>query len=171
MAFNRQLRILRTQKNMTQAALADAIGTERKNISRWELAKGYPSEDEIAKLCRLFSVPQEFLVGGKPDPFDPVERSIFEKVHQLSSRNKGRVEQFVGDLLVVQNGEQKLEHQEIPVRSEANKLTGGIRCSFCGRPRSICDRLIAGNNSYICNECVKLCAEVLQDEKYKRDEE
>ena len=115
-------------------------------------------------------MPREFLVGEKPETLAPVERSIFDKVHLLNHQNKQRVDNFLSDLLVVQKGEQKLEAQEFPVRVEARKLNGGIRCNYCGKPQSICERLIAGNNSYICDECVKLCAEILQDERYKKDE-
>ena len=40
-----------------------------------------------------------------------------------------------------------------------------IRCSFCGKPQSMVDRLIAGNGSYICDECVRLCMSII-DEGY-----
>ena len=163
MTFNRQLRKLRAQKHMTQEAVADAIGAERKDISHWELGKAYPPEEMIEKFCELFSVPREFLVGEKLEAADPRERSIFDAVRQLNNQNKQRAERFVTDLLIVQGGEQKLTSQEFPVRAEANKLTGDQRCSFCGKPSSICDHLIVGNNSYICDDCVKLCAELLHD--------
>jgi len=46
-----------------------------------------------------------------------------------------------------------------------------IRCSFCGKPQSMVERLIAGSGSYICDECVRMCMsivsendELLQDE-------
>ena len=29
------------------------------------------------------------------------------------------------------------------------------RCSFCGKPQSVADRLIAGSGVYICDECVR----------------
>lgn len=45
---------------------------------------------------------------------------------------------------------------------EENK---NIRCSFCGKPQSMVDRLIAGNGSYICDECVRLCMSII-DEGY-----
>ena len=40
-----------------------------------------------------------------------------------------------------------------------------IRCSFCGKPQSLVERLIAGNGAYICDECVKLCMSIV-DEDY-----
>ena len=39
-----------------------------------------------------------------------------------------------------------------------------IRCSFCGKPQSIADRLIAGNSAYICDECVAMCQNILGED-------
>ena len=36
-----------------------------------------------------------------------------------------------------------------------------LRCSFCGRPQSQVNRLIAGNGSYICNDCVRTCMSII----------
>jgi len=41
------------------------------------------------------------------------------------------------------------------------------RCSFCGRSQSEVKKLIAGSSAYICNECVELCNEILEEE-YER---
>ena len=43
-----------------------------------------------------------------------------------------------------------------------------VRCSFCGKPQSLVERLIAGNGSYICDECIRLCMNIL-DEDYLND--
>jgi len=42
-----------------------------------------------------------------------------------------------------------------------------IRCSFCGRPQSMVNRLIVGNDSYICDDCIKLCVGIISDSKEK----
>ncbi len=39
-----------------------------------------------------------------------------------------------------------------------------IRCSFCGKRQEQVNRIIAGPNVYICNECVELCSGILHDE-------
>lgn len=36
------------------------------------------------------------------------------------------------------------------------------RCSFCGKPHGQVKRLFSGHESYICNECVVLCGDLLQ---------
>ena len=41
--------------------------------------------------------------------------------------------------------------------------SGEIRCSFCGRPQSQVKRLIAGPDVYICNECVELCQDIINE--------
>ena len=42
-----------------------------------------------------------------------------------------------------------------------------IRCSFCGKPQSQVNNMIAGNGSYICDECVRLCMGII-DEDYEQ---
>jgi ATP-dependent Clp protease ATP-binding subunit ClpX len=37
-----------------------------------------------------------------------------------------------------------------------------ICCSFCGRTEEAVDKLISGPTSFICDQCVKLCAEILE---------
>ncbi|MEE3481460.1 MAG: ATP-dependent Clp protease ATP-binding subunit ClpX [Lachnospiraceae bacterium] len=40
-----------------------------------------------------------------------------------------------------------------------------IRCSFCGKPQSQVRKLIAGpNGAYICDECVDICSEIIDEE-------
>ena len=38
-------------------------------------------------------------------------------------------------------------------------------CSFCGKSQSQIDKLIAGPGVYICNECVDLCIDILEEER------
>lgn len=42
-----------------------------------------------------------------------------------------------------------------------------IRCSFCTKPNSQVEKVIAGPGVYICNECVDLCNEIIGDERRK----
>ncbi len=44
------------------------------------------------------------------------------------------------------------------------------RCSFCGRTQSEVRKLIAGAQAYICNECVELCNEILEEEFERTNE-
>lgn len=39
-----------------------------------------------------------------------------------------------------------------------------LQCSFCGKSQNQVKRLVAGPNVYICDECVALCQEIIQEE-------
>ncbi len=39
-----------------------------------------------------------------------------------------------------------------------------VRCSFCGKSQDQVERIVAGTNVYICNECIDLCLNILEDE-------
>ena len=47
------------------------------------------------------------------------------------------------------------------------KKTNDLFCDFCGKDRSNVEKLIAGANVNICNECVKLCDQILEDQTDK----
>ena len=46
-----------------------------------------------------------------------------------------------------------------------------LRCSFCGKAQDEVKKLIAGPHVYICNECIRLCQDILKDELNNTDEE
>ena len=47
-----------------------------------------------------------------------------------------------------------------------------IRCSFCGKTQDQVRKLIAGsNNVFICDECIDLCGEILEEELDGHEEE
>ena len=41
-----------------------------------------------------------------------------------------------------------------------------VRCSFCGKPQEVVKRIIAGPGVYICDECIELCQDIINDESY-----
>ena len=46
-----------------------------------------------------------------------------------------------------------------------------VRCSFCNKPQSQVRKLIAGpNGAYICDECIEICAEIIEEEFDYEDE-
>lgn len=38
-----------------------------------------------------------------------------------------------------------------------------LRCSFCGKPQDQVKKLIAGPDVYICDECVGLCTDIIDE--------
>ncbi len=49
----------------------------------------------------------------------------------------------------------------------ANSKIRGVKCSFCGKSQEAVGRIIAGPGVYICDECIKVCNNILEDELYE----
>lgn len=47
-----------------------------------------------------------------------------------------------------------------------NQKGNGIRCSFCGKSQEVVKRIVAGPSVYICDECIGICSNILEDENY-----
>ena len=41
----------------------------------------------------------------------------------------------------------------------------GLACSFCHKPQREVDKIIAGPNVYICNECIRLCLDIIRENR------
>lgn len=46
---------------------------------------------------------------------------------------------------------------------------GQLKCSFCGKSQDMVDKLIAGPKVYICEECVKKCSKIIEQENAKKE--
>ena len=52
-----------------------------------------------------------------------------------------------------------------PLRAALARLggrKGALKCSFCGKPESEVEKLIAGPAVFICGECVARCVAILR---------
>ena len=45
--------------------------------------------------------------------------------------------------------------------------TDNLFCSFCGKNQKEVTKLIAGPAVYICDECIQLCSEIIEEETEK----
>ena len=50
------------------------------------------------------------------------------------------------------------------------KSEKNIKCSFCGKSQDAVDRIIAGPGVFICDECIKICSNILEDENFEEEE-
>jgi len=48
---------------------------------------------------------------------------------------------------------------------------GSVKCSFCGKTQDSVDRIVAGPGVYICNECVQVCSNIIENDYYENEEE
>ena len=45
-----------------------------------------------------------------------------------------------------------------------------IKCSFCGKKQEEVERIIAGPGVYICDECIKVCTSIIENDLYEDSE-
>ena len=44
-----------------------------------------------------------------------------------------------------------------------------VRCSFCGKSQEMVKRIVAGPNAFICDECIGICNNILEDNSYSEE--
>ena len=49
----------------------------------------------------------------------------------------------------------------------ANKSNQNIKCSFCGKAQEMVKKIVAGPNAFICDECIAICNNIIEDENYE----
>lgn len=52
-----------------------------------------------------------------------------------------------------------------------NEGEDNLKCSFCGKEQDQVKKLVAGSGVYICNECIELCSEIVEEELKSQEPE
>ncbi len=65
------IRKLRRSRELSQRALAQALGVNQHMVSAWELGKSLPSEENVADLAYYFDVSEAYVLGKSESVFDP----------------------------------------------------------------------------------------------------
>ncbi|MBR2049014.1 MAG: helix-turn-helix transcriptional regulator [Oscillospiraceae bacterium] len=64
------IRILRTEQNMTQDELAEALFVTRQTVSNYETGRSNPDVQMLLKIAEVLSTDIDTLIFGKPEPPD-----------------------------------------------------------------------------------------------------
>ena len=73
--MNNRLKVLRAERNWSQAHLAEQLGVSRQTVNALETGRYDPSLPLAFKLAALFSVRIEDVFDPELDPADPVPSS------------------------------------------------------------------------------------------------
>ena len=105
--------------------------------------------------------------------------ALLSDYNSLPEIEQNRVGKYLKNLVRIQKASRALNFADKQVQRELNKhitpYAGGyselddISCSFCGKPIDEAKKIIAGLlGIYICDECVGLCNEILEEEIGKK---
>lgn len=64
MEFKKRLKEIRIEKNMTQKKVCEILGVSLNCYASWEQGRTQPDIDTIKKLCEIFSVTADYLLGN-----------------------------------------------------------------------------------------------------------
>ncbi|MBR3272002.1 MAG: helix-turn-helix transcriptional regulator [Clostridia bacterium] len=76
MQVAKRIRNARIEKNLTQAAVADALGVSYQAVSNWERGNSMPDIAKLPELCALLGVSFESLVGGASPDAAAVQKAM-----------------------------------------------------------------------------------------------
>lgn len=51
-----------------------------------------------------------------------------------------------------------------------NNIKGSVKCSFCGKTQENVKRIVAGPGVYICDECISICKNIIEEEFYDEEQ-
>ena len=78
MTLGQNIARLRTQKNLSQGDLADALDISRQSVSKWETDASIPELDKLLRLAELFGVMLDELVKGESAQGTAADRACAE---------------------------------------------------------------------------------------------
>ena len=85
---------LRSEREMTQKELSEALNVSDKAISRWETGKGYPDVSSLMALSEFFSVSVNELLSGKRIDIEKLsttaDENVLEVIRKMSELTKNK---------------------------------------------------------------------------------
>lgn len=85
--FGNRLRALRTGKGWTQEELASRLRLTKSVVSAYETSLRYPSYDILIRICSIFNVSSDYMLG--------IEKHKTLDISNLSEENEQLVRQLV----------------------------------------------------------------------------
>lgn len=87
-AVGERVRALRTERRLSQEALAEKAGIQAVVISRAERGRSLPSVATLLRLAKALDVPLAALVGEENGLPEPTEEAVLERWRTLGAAEK-----------------------------------------------------------------------------------
>ena len=82
--FAERVKAEKEKHNLTTTRLAEKLGINKSRISMWETNGTIPRQDMLLKLCTLFNVSSDYLLGNEVDMKSEQISSIQRKLSKLN---------------------------------------------------------------------------------------
>lgn len=110
MTIGKRIRDLREQNDMSQDELAIHIGITQDTVSMWETDRRLPSVQHLIKLCRVFRVHADYMLGFEddygvnefstpaPQYYSVREKTLIDMYRKLSPEMKRAVTEMLSNI-------------------------------------------------------------------------
>ncbi|NLU53430.1 MAG: helix-turn-helix transcriptional regulator [Clostridiaceae bacterium] len=105
--FTERLKLLRTEKRISQSLLATHLGVTQQAIARWEKGETEPDISTIQNLASFFGVSTDYLLGrtdernpgSSTDDWPPEAKVLFRDVKKLTPEQLELVTKLVKEFI------------------------------------------------------------------------
>jgi len=98
--FADRLKLLRTEKDLTQQDIANILNVGRATVAGYETKGKQPDFDKLCKLCELFNVSLDYLLGRSEirDPYNDLEAKLYEETKDSKSLDINELNKFFDNI-------------------------------------------------------------------------
>lgn len=91
--FAERVKAMREKQNLTVTQLAAKLGIQKTRISMWETNGTVPRQEMLLKLCNLFNVSADYLLGNdRTDGGNPHNEKIYSIQRLLDTLNDSELD-------------------------------------------------------------------------------
>lgn len=94
-----RIRELREERRMKQAELAGLLSVKPQSVSRYEIERNDLDTDTIKRLCEIFDVSADYLLGlssHRKLTISEGDMAVLAAYHAASDRDRGLVDHLLG---------------------------------------------------------------------------
>lgn len=89
--FGENIRRLRRSRDLTQEALADALGVSAQSVSKWECAYGYPDITQLPAIANYFGVTVDALLNNDQTGKEKARQTFDARVNKFDEAGEEKI--------------------------------------------------------------------------------
>ena len=106
------------------------------------------------------------------DALETLQKELIQAIQKADQLDSSRLLQsFFSTVILLEANLEKAYGERweelVPKISQEAEI---LRCSFCGKSQDEVAKLIASPTLYICNECIDICKEIIEDDKKYKEQ-
>ncbi len=93
-----QLKLMRSQRGLTQEEVAERVGVSRQAVAKWEKGESLPDIESCVKLAELYEIPLDMLVRGLKETSEIADQQKLFGIVKMNDKGQITLPASVRDL-------------------------------------------------------------------------